>query len=83
MADVGDTTARTVAAWAALAFCVVVMLFAETLRFPRWVVDASPFAALPAVPMTDPDPVAMAVVTLVALAMAVAGQTGWRRRDVR
>ena len=72
-----------VAVWAALAFCVMVMLFAETLGFPEWVIAVSPFAALPAVPMTDPDPVAMTAVTSVAVAFALVGQTAWHRRDIR
>ena len=71
------------AAWASLAFCVTVMLFAETLRFPGWVIDVSPFAALPAVPMTGPDPAAMTVITLVAVTFALVGQTAWHRRDIR
>lgn len=73
----------TMLAWAALAFCVVVMLFAETMGFPSWVVDLSPFAALPAVPLADADPASMVVVALVAGGLGVAGHVAWQRRDLR
>jgi ABC-2 type transport system permease protein len=68
--------------WLALLFCVVVMLFGETLRIPEWAKDVSPFAHLPQAPA---QPFAAGpVLSLLATALAItaAGFAALRHRDV-
>jgi ABC-2 type transport system permease protein len=69
-------------AWAGLAFCVVVMIFGELLRFPDAVVDLSPFTHLALAPAEHVRWVPAGVVALVAVVLSVAGQVAFRRRDV-
>lgn len=70
------------ASWLLVAYDAVVVFFAELLRFPGWLRGLSPFDHLALVPA---QPVAWApVLTLlvVALALSVAGQWGFFRRDI-
>jgi ABC-2 type transport system permease protein len=69
-------------AWAGLAFCVVVMFFGELLRFPAAVQDVSPFSHLALAPAEDVRWVPVVVVALMAVALSIAGQAAFRRRDV-
>lgn len=68
-------------AWLALAFCAVVMLFAEVLRFPQWVRDLSPFHHLALVPAQDFRWWPFLALLLVAVLFGAAGQLAFRRRD--
>jgi ABC-2 type transport system permease protein len=68
-------------AWLALAFCAVVMLFAQVLRFPAWVQDLSPFHHLAMVPAEDFRWWPFAALLLVAAVAGAAGQLAFRRRD--
>ncbi|WP_141013220.1 ABC transporter permease [Nocardioides sambongensis] len=70
------------AAWAGLAFAVVVLMFGEVLQFPEWLQDVSPFHHLPLVPAEDADPLPVLVVGLVAAGLSAAGQMAFRRRDI-
>lgn len=70
-------------AWLALAFCVVVLLFAEAFRFPQWVRDLSPFAQLARVPAEDFRWWPFVALLVVAALFSGAGQLAFRRRDVR
>jgi ABC-2 type transport system permease protein len=68
--------------WLLLTFCAVVLLFGETLRFPGWVQDLSPFRHLALVPA---EPFAWAPFATLLLVAAVVGLGGFgalRRRDV-
>lgn len=68
--------------WVALTFCVVLMIFGELLRFPRWVIELSPFSHLALAPA---EPFAWApVLWLLTLAVVVAasGLAAFRHRDV-
>ena len=65
-----------------LAFCAVVMFFAEILRFPGWLRGLSPFDELALTPSEDLAWTPVLVVAAIALALSVAGQLGFRRRDV-
>jgi ABC-2 type transport system permease protein len=73
---------RTYLAWIVLAFCAVVMFFAEILRFPGWLRGLSPFDELALTPSEDLAWTPVLVVAAIALALSVAGQLGFRRRDV-
>ncbi|HET8603221.1 MAG TPA: hypothetical protein VFM09_04775 [Marmoricola sp.] len=69
-------------AWLALAFCAVVLLFAEVLRFPSWVRDLSPFHHLALVPAEAFRWWPFVALLLVAAVVSLAGQLAFRRRDV-
>jgi ABC-2 type transport system permease protein len=73
---------RTFLAWVALAFCAVVMVFAEVLRFPGWLRGISPFDVLALTPSEDLAWTPVLVVAAVALALGVVGQLAFQRRDV-
>jgi ABC-2 type transport system permease protein len=78
----GATPRVAFLAWVVLAFCVVVMFFGELLRFPRAVIDLSPFSHLALAPAEDVRWVPVLVVLGTAAAMSVIGQQTFRRRDV-
>ena len=69
-------------AWAYLAFVSLDALLAESLRFPRWVRQGSPFQHLAALPGEAFGWVPFTVVTLVACAIVVASLMGVRVRDI-
>ena len=68
--------------WVGLAFCFVVMFFGELLRFPQAVIDASPFSHLAMAPAEDVRWAPVIVILVLAVALSVAGQLAFRRRDV-
>lgn len=69
-------------AWLGLVFCVVVMLFGETLRLPDWVQAISPFDHLASYPAAAVDWPALIVVLLLAVGISGAGVLAFGRRDV-
>lgn len=70
-------------AWLALIFSVVVLVFGTLLRFPQWLLDASPFTHLALLPAQQIDWPAFVVVLAVATAISLVGQEAFSRRDVR
>jgi ABC-2 type transport system permease protein len=68
--------------WLALLFCVVVMLFGETLRIPEWVKDVSPFSHLPQTPAQPFSAGPVLALLAAALAITATGFVALRRRDV-
>ncbi|GAA4364184.1 hypothetical protein [Nocardioides caricicola] len=72
----------TALAWVPLAFSAVVMLFGELFQMPQWLMDVSPFEHLPMVPAEDFAWEPVIALVAVALALSVAGQIAFRRRDV-
>lgn len=70
------------AAWAALGFCFIVLMFGEILNLPSWLTDISPFQHSPMVPVADFDIVPLAILTAVAAVLLAAGTYGLRRRDL-
>jgi polyether ionophore transport system permease protein len=72
----------TVLAWVPLALAVVVMLFGELFGLPQWLQDLSPFEHLPMVPAEAFAWGPALGVAAVAVAVSVAGQLAFRRRDV-
>jgi ABC-2 type transport system permease protein len=71
----------TAAAWGVLVACFVVGLFAELLNLPSWVVDASPFQHVPAMPSEGFALTPIVALTAVAAVLMAAGVAGFRRRD--
>ncbi|MDG4801452.1 hypothetical protein [Micromonospora sp. WMMD980] len=56
---------------------------ADSVHLPGWVSALSPYGNLAAVPQTAPDWPALAVVGAVTIAVVVAGQHAYKRRDLR
>jgi len=69
--------------WLGLVFCFVVMMFAEIFRMPQWLQDVSPFEHLALMPAEDFRWLPFLLVSAVAVALSVAGQIGFQRRDLR
>jgi ABC-2 type transport system permease protein len=72
----------TVAAWGAVALALVVGQFGDVLRLDQAVKDLSPFTHLPRLPGVEVTATPLLWLLAVALALAVAGLAGFRRRDV-
>lgn len=68
-------------AWGAVALCVLVYI-GDLFRLPDLLLDVSPFSHLPVLPSSSFDWTPIVVVSLVAVALAVAGGALFRRRDV-
>ncbi len=69
-------------AWAVLAGFVLLGELGGLLSFPDWVQKLSPYAALPRMPYEEFRPAPVLVLLLVAVALAVVGYVGFRRRDL-
>ncbi|MGI5217618.1 ABC transporter permease [Nocardia sp. CA-290969] len=72
----------TAAAWLAMAFCVVVLMFGATLKFPGWLMSLSPFDNIPLVPAQSFEPAPVLITLVVAVLLCAAGGFGFRRRDL-
>src|SRR5262249_33658248 len=72
----------TTAAWALLAAFVILGQVGPLLRVTQPVMDLSPFTHTPKLPGVDVTYVPFVVLTAVAVALAVVGLAGFRRRDV-
>lgn len=71
------------AAWLVMAFCVVVLMFGATLKFPGWLMSLSPFDNIALVPAQEFDAVPVLLTMAVALLLGTAGAFGFRRRDLQ
>ena len=72
----------TTLAWVGLVFCFVVMFFGELLRLPTAVIDLSPFSHLAVAPAEEVRWMPVVVVLALAMAVSLAGQAAFRRRDM-
>ncbi|MGH3424814.1 MAG: ABC transporter permease, partial [Nocardioidaceae bacterium] len=70
-------------AWAALAFCFVMMMFGALLRLPGWLVDLSPFTHMPLLPVEDPAAAPLVATAIAAAVLCAIGLGGFARRDVQ
>ena len=69
-------------AWVVFGLAAVIAWMGPGMDLPQGVIDASPFAAVGAVPAVEADVTAAVVLTVLGLALLVAGFVGFRRRDV-
>jgi ABC-2 type transport system permease protein len=69
-------------AWGALAACVLLWLLGPLLGLPGWLLDASPYTHIPAVPASSLTVAPLLALLAVAAALTAAGLAGLRRRDV-
>ncbi|MGC5017251.1 ABC transporter permease [Micromonospora sp. DT47] len=72
----------TALSWAVLAVCVLIGQVGAVLKLSRWLLDISPFSHTPQVLGTGWSATPLVVLTVLALAMALAGLLTFRRRDV-
>lgn len=70
------------AGWGALAVAGVIVLFGPAFSLSQWVLDISPFAHLPKLPGETIHAPPLAWLCVAALAMAMLGLAGFRRRDI-
>ncbi len=71
------------AAWLALGYVAVVMLFGEVFQMPEWAQDLSPFRHLARVPSENFRLAPVVVVLALAAALTVAAQLSLSRRDIK
>jgi ABC-2 type transport system permease protein len=79
----GVAPAATGLAWGALGACVLLWLLGPLLGLPSWLLDASPYTHIPAVPAAGLDIAPLVALLAVAAALTAAGLIGLRRRDVQ
>lgn len=77
---VGWLPRAAAAAWGLLVACVVLGQFGAILSLPTAVIDLSPFGHVPGVGQVTAAP--LAVLTAIAVGLAVVGLVGLRRRDI-
>jgi ABC-2 type transport system permease protein len=70
------------AAWAAVAYVVVVAMFATGLDWPAWVSDLSPFSWTPLVPIESWTTSAVVGLVVAAAVLLAVGFGAFRRRDL-
>jgi ABC-2 type transport system permease protein len=78
----GLAPSATGLAWAALAACALLWLLGPLAGLPDWLLDASPYTHVPAVPAAALEPAPLLVLLAIAAALSAAGLAGLRRRDV-
>lgn len=71
-----------VAAWGLLVGCILLAEFGRLWQVPDWLLDMSPFAHSPRLPGGSWAAGSLALLMLVGGALAVAGLTRWRSRDL-
>jgi ABC-2 type transport system permease protein len=69
-------------AWGALGLFVFLGQVGAILGLPQWVLDLSPFTHTPRLPGASFDPLPLIFLTGITAALLVAGQIGFRRRDM-
>jgi ABC-2 type transport system permease protein len=72
----------TSAGWAVLTLCLLLGQVAPLLDLPQAVMDISPFTHTPNLPGGAAPPLPLIALTAVAVALAAAGLTAFRRRDI-
>jgi ABC-2 type transport system permease protein len=82
IALVGLLPRATGLAWLGLLHAFVVLLFAGLFEVPGWVTGISPFGHVPALPAADVSVLPLALLTLIALGLAIVGLAGFQRRDI-
>ncbi|WP_261717702.1 ABC transporter permease [Streptomyces sp. FZ201] len=72
----------TAVAWVALALALVVGQFGEVLKLDQAIINLSPFTHVPDLPSADFRATPLLLLVLLAAALAAAGLSGFRRRDI-
>ncbi len=74
--------ASAAASWSVLGAAVLLLFLGATLQLSHWVLDVSPFQHLPKLPGGPVSAAPLVWLSLIALALGVAGLAGLRRRDL-
>ncbi|MFI0481366.1 ABC transporter permease [Actinomadura sp. 9N215] len=82
MALFGRFPSLTVATWAVLGVCFLFGQFGAVFEFDQWLLDVSPFTHVPRLPGGDLSALPLVLLTVVAIAIGLAGLAGLRRRDI-
>ncbi|HET9140974.1 ABC transporter permease [Actinophytocola sp.] len=69
-------------AWAAVGYCAVIAMFADSLDLPGWLQSASPFTHTPQAPLESVAAAPLLIMGAAVVAFVAAGYAGLRRRDV-
>ena len=69
-------------AWLVVGWSLVVTWIGALLNLPAWLLDLTPFAQLPALPVETMRSAPVLVTTAVAVVLLVLGLVGYRRRDL-
>lgn len=72
----------SLAAWASLAWVLVVALFGEVLDLPQWLLNLSPYQHVPALPAAPMTWLPLVVLTAIAGVLVLAGLVALDRRDI-
>jgi ABC-2 type transport system permease protein len=70
------------AAWAALAICLVIGMLREVLDLPGWLTAVSPFEHTPQLPAADLAVAPLAILVVIAAGLVTVGLVAFRRRDL-
>jgi polyether ionophore transport system permease protein len=70
------------ASWSVLGVAVLLLFFGDTLQWPQWVLDLSPFTHSPKLPGAVVSATPLVWLCALALALGAAGLIGLRRRDI-
>jgi ABC-2 type transport system permease protein len=74
--------ASVAGSWTALGVVVLMLFLGATLQLPGWALDISPFTHVPKLPGGVVSASSLAWLSVIAVALAVAGLAGLRRRDI-
>jgi len=66
--------------WGVYAAFIVLVQLGALWNLPQWMVDLSPFAHSPTLPVTRDELLPVIVLTMVAAVLTLVGYLGWRRR---
>jgi ABC-2 type transport system permease protein len=68
--------------WTALGAVFLMLFLGAALQLPGWVLDISPFTHVPKLPGGAVSAAPLAWMSVIAVALAIAGLAGLRRRDI-
>ncbi len=74
--------ASVAGSWTALGAVFLVLFLGAALQLPQWVLDISPFTHVPKLPGGTVSAAPLAWMSVIAVALALAGMAGLRRRDI-
>jgi ABC-2 type transport system permease protein len=74
--------ATAIVGWATIGFCFLVIIFADLVDLPAWLVNLSPFTHTPQAPLESVAAAPLLALAGVAVLLVATGYTGFRRRDL-
>jgi ABC-2 type transport system permease protein len=68
--------------WLYLVFSFTVVYLGALFQFPEWTEKATPFGHIPQLPVEEQNWMALAILTVIAAVLLIAGFAGFNRRDI-